>query len=162
MDYKTKSGKTIYPDGTIKDALRLDWGYWESKDTYDNLNLEIEKKLKAGYPDDNILFEDSQTVVLIQRQQETMRVSMMDIDSLDKLINQFLNYTRPEFGDFRLAFATFKEDLPTIIEILRTLIVRSPPLRRAGLFHSKEKAITYPNSEVSLKGLWADFNFSRR
>lgn len=39
----------IIPDGTIKDALQLDWGYWESKDENDDLDLEIEKKnlLKA-------------------------------------------------------------------------------------------------------------------
>ncbi|MDZ8080064.1 MAG: hypothetical protein RMX35_13450 [Nostoc sp. DcaGUA01] len=27
LDYKTPSGKLVYPDGTVKDALRLDWGY---------------------------------------------------------------------------------------------------------------------------------------
>ncbi|MEY3328212.1 MAG: hypothetical protein RLZZ115_1093, partial [Cyanobacteriota bacterium] len=32
LEYKTKKGKTVIPDGTIKDALRLDYGYWESKD----------------------------------------------------------------------------------------------------------------------------------
>ena len=38
LDYKTKTGKIIRPDGTVKDALRIDWGYWESKDQYDNLD----------------------------------------------------------------------------------------------------------------------------
>ncbi|MGB3636023.1 MAG: DNA methyltransferase, partial [Rivularia sp. (in: cyanobacteria)] len=51
LDYKTPQGKVVYPDGTVKDALRLDWGYWESKDQYDNLDREIEKKLIKGYPD---------------------------------------------------------------------------------------------------------------
>ncbi len=32
LEYRTQSGTTVYPDGTIKDALRLPWGYWESKD----------------------------------------------------------------------------------------------------------------------------------
>ena len=32
LDYRNKSGKLVYPDGTVKDALRLDWGYWESKE----------------------------------------------------------------------------------------------------------------------------------
>lgn len=75
LDYKTLNGKIIRPDGTVKDALRLDWGYWESKDEYDNLDKEIDKKLEKGYPDSNILFEDSQTAVLIQGRDETMRVS---------------------------------------------------------------------------------------
>jgi len=32
LEYRTPYNTTIYPDGTIKDALRLPWGYWESKD----------------------------------------------------------------------------------------------------------------------------------
>lgn len=65
LDYKTKTGKLVRPDGTVKDAVRLDYGYWEAKDKYDNLDREIEKKFGLGYPDQNILFEDSQTAVLI-------------------------------------------------------------------------------------------------
>jgi predicted helicase len=56
LDYKTKSGKTIRPDGTVKDAIRLDYGFWESKDQYDNLDEEIDKKFAKGYPNNNILF----------------------------------------------------------------------------------------------------------
>ncbi len=122
LDYKTLSGKVVYPDGTVKDVLRLDWGYWESKDQYDNLDLEIEKKLIKGYPNSNILFEDSQTAVLIQAGQENMRVSMKDTDALDEVITAFINYVRPEVKDFREAIESFKEDLPTILEALRDLI----------------------------------------
>ncbi|MFN6465709.1 MAG: type ISP restriction/modification enzyme [Nostoc sp. DedVER02] len=122
LDYKTPSGKLVYPDGTVKDALRLDWGYWESKDEYDNLDQEIEKKLIKGYPDSNILFEDSQTAVLIQSGQETMRVPMKDADALDGIITYFINYVRPEVKDFREAIETFKQDLPTVLNALRDLI----------------------------------------
>ncbi|MEH2035079.1 MAG: hypothetical protein V7K87_01665 [Nostoc sp.] len=122
LDYKTPSGKLVYPDGTVKDALRLDWGYWESKDEYDNLDQEIEKKLIKGYPDSNILFEDSKTAVLIQGGHETMRVLMKDADALDGIITYFINYVRPEVKDFREAIETFKEDLPTVINGLRDLI----------------------------------------
>src|SRR3989337_1959750 len=62
LDYKTKKGTTVTPDGTVKDALRLDWGYWESKDEYDDLDKEIQKKLEKGYPTSNIIFEDSHVV----------------------------------------------------------------------------------------------------
>ncbi len=116
--------QTIRPDGTVKDALRLDWGYWESKDQYDNLDEEIEKKLSKGYPNDNILFEDSQTAVLIQRGEEKLRVSMKDSEGLDGLINGFINYVRPEVKDFREAIDSFKEDLPTILDSLREIIAK--------------------------------------
>jgi predicted helicase len=123
-EYRTKRGKLVYPDGTIKDALRLDWGYWESKDQYDNLDEEIDKKFAKGYPNSNILFEDSQTAVLIQGETETMRVSMKDVEALDRIITAFINYVRPEVKDFREAIEHFKEDLPTILNALRDMIDR--------------------------------------
>lgn len=122
LDYPTASGKIVYPDGTIKDALRLAWGYWESKDQDDDLDREIEKKFSLGYPNDNILFEDSKTAVLFQGEEETMRVSMGDIDALDTISNQLINYVRPEVQDFRSAIAQFQEDIPTILETLRNSI----------------------------------------
>ncbi|MFM6320916.1 MAG: N-6 DNA methylase, partial [Microcystis panniformis] len=122
LDYKLPNGKLVYPDGTVKDALRLAWGYWESKDQYDNLDKEIEAKLNKGYPDSNILFEDSQTAVLIQAGTETQRVSMRDADAVDSIINNFINYVRPEVRDFREAIDTFRQDLPIILDSLRKLI----------------------------------------
>ncbi|MTJ50751.1 type ISP restriction/modification enzyme [Dolichospermum sp. UHCC 0259] len=122
LDYRLPNGKLVYPDGTIKDALRLDWGYWESKDQYDKLDEEIEKKLNKGYPNSNILFEDSQTAVLIQSSTETMRVSMKDADAVDGIITNFINYVRPEVKDFREAIEIFKQDLPTVLNSLRDLI----------------------------------------
>jgi hypothetical protein len=44
-------------------------GYWEAKDTADKLDTEIEKKRKAGYPLNNIIFEDTATAVLYQHGQ---------------------------------------------------------------------------------------------
>ena len=54
----------------------LTHGYWEAKDESDDIDVETEKKLKKGYPADNILFEDSITAVLLQNNTEVMRVSM--------------------------------------------------------------------------------------
>ena len=72
LDYRTKNGKIVYPDGTFKDSLRQDWGYWESKDEFDDLDKEIQKKIfDDNYPTDNILFEDGQVAVLYQRGSRT-------------------------------------------------------------------------------------------
>ncbi|MCB1194134.1 MAG: hypothetical protein H7A23_21130 [Leptospiraceae bacterium] len=122
LEYKTSKGNTVYPDGTVKDALRLAWGYWESKDEYDNIFDEIQKKIKKGYPTSNILFEDSQAAVLIQGGSEKMRVTMDDDSELDRILHAFIEYERPEIRDFRLAIEKFKEDLPTIIDTLRSMI----------------------------------------
>jgi predicted helicase len=118
----SKLNKPIRLDGIIKDDLGLDWGYWEAKDPKDNLDQKIENKFASGYPNDNILFENSVTAILIQRGQETMRVSMKDPEKLDSIINAFINYIRPEVKQFRDAIELFKQDLPTILNTLRDLI----------------------------------------
>ena len=48
VSIKLKNGKTVTPDGTLKDVLRLDHGYWESKDEADDINVEIQKKFARG------------------------------------------------------------------------------------------------------------------
>ena len=122
LDYKPRLNTTVYPDGTIKDAIRLEHGWWESKDQYDRLDEEIEKKFAKGYPDENILFEDSQTAVLIQHGQEVARIPMQDAAGLDGLLNAFVDYERPEVRDFRAAILQFKEHVPYILEALRDII----------------------------------------
>lgn len=44
-----RGGKTIIPDGTLRDLFSLHRGYWEAKDTDDNLFAEIRKKKDKGY-----------------------------------------------------------------------------------------------------------------
>ena len=122
LDYRLPTGKIVYPDGTLKDALRLDWGYWESKDTSDDLNREIEKKFAAGYPNSNILFEDSQTAVLFQDGEEVGRCKVRDPEALDKLLTRFVSFTRPEVKGFRHALDSFKADVPQIAATLREMI----------------------------------------
>jgi len=60
-------GKNIFPDGTLRDAFNLRHGYWEAKDTHDDLDVEISNKIEKGYPLGNTIFEDTRTAVLFQR-----------------------------------------------------------------------------------------------
>jgi hypothetical protein len=50
-------GKNIIPDGTLRD-LFLVRGHWEAKDTDDDLDTEIKKKIKRKYPLTNIIFDN--------------------------------------------------------------------------------------------------------
>jgi predicted helicase len=118
----TNSNKNVTPDGTLKDVLRQDWGYWESKDESDILDDEIQKKFDKGYPKDNILFEDSQNAILIQNGVEVFRISMKNADDLHKLITTFINFERPEIKNFRTAIELFKQDIPKVTETLRAII----------------------------------------
>ena len=110
------------PDGTVKDSLRMSRGYWEAKDSRDDLDTEIQRKFNRGYPTDNIIFEDSQTAVLFQNSQQAMRVDMSRPGELHRLIKAFLDYELPDIEEFRRAQQQFKADLPTVIGNLREAV----------------------------------------
>ena len=110
------------PDGTVKDTLRMPRGYWEAKDSHDDLDTEIQRKFNRGYPRDNIIFEDSQTAVLFQNREEAMRVDMSRPGELHRLIRSFLDYELPQIEEFRQAQRQFKADLPTVLTNLREAI----------------------------------------
>ena len=109
----------VVPDGTVKDTLRMARGYWEAKDSHDNLDAEIDRKFDRGYPRDNIIFEDSRTAVLIQDREEAMRADMSSPADLHRLIRRFLDYELPQIEEFRHAQKQFKADLPAVLENLR-------------------------------------------
>ena len=118
-----RSDRSNKPDGTVRDSLRMTRGLWEAKDTHDDLDREIRNKLGQGYSGDNILFENSQTAVLVQGDQEVMRTDMANAAALDELILRFLDYELPEIQEFRDARQQFKDDLPAVLESLRETIV---------------------------------------
>ena len=116
---------SVIPDGTVKDSLRMARGYWEAKDTHDDLNAEIQRKFNRGYPQDNIVFEDSQTAVLFQNGGMAMRVDMRRPGELHRLIRTFLDYELPEIEEFRGAWHQFKADLPTVLASLRESVAEA-------------------------------------
>ncbi len=120
--YETKQGTKVYPDGTILHDVRVPLGFWEAKDTADDLDTEIDKKRLKGYPQDNIIYENTETAVLWQNKEEVLRCKMTDVDALEKLLNLFFGYQRPEIAQFRGAVAQFKTDLPAVLEALREKI----------------------------------------
>ncbi len=111
-----------YPDGTVKDSLRMARGYWEAKDTHDDLDTEIRNKFNRGYPKDNIVFEDSQTAVLYQNGDLALRVDMSRPGELHRLIRRFLDYELPNIEEFHRAQTQFKADLPYVLTNLRKVV----------------------------------------
>ena len=118
-EFPSPQKNRIRPDGTILHDLRVPLGYWEAKDEDDVLDDEIAKKLRKGYPQDNIIFEDSREAVLIQNRAEVMRCRMTDGDELLRLLKLFFEYERQEIAEFRQAVQQFKTDLPAVLEALR-------------------------------------------
>jgi hypothetical protein len=122
LEYKSKLGTTVRPDGTLKNAVRQDVGYWESKDERDDLDAEIALKLGKGYPDSNILFDDTRQVVLIQNAHEVGRAPMDDLALLHVLLEQFVGFETPFVRTFREAISHFQDDLPDLLRNLREAI----------------------------------------
>ncbi|WP_444455025.1 type ISP restriction/modification enzyme [Rhodobacter capsulatus] len=122
QNFNTNQKTTIRPDGTILHDLRVPLGYWEAKDTADDLDTEIAKKFLKGYPQDNIIFENSETAVLFQNRAEVMRCAMTDTKELERLLTLFFGYERPEIAEFRRAVTQFQTDLPAILDALRERI----------------------------------------
>ena len=112
----------VIPDGTVVDSLRMARGYWEAKDSHDDLDAEIRNKFDRGYPRDNIVFEDSQMAVLVQNGDEALRVDMSRPGELHRLIRRFLDYELPNIEEFRKAQEQFKSDLPTVLVNLRQAV----------------------------------------
>jgi predicted helicase len=111
-----------YVDGALMHDLRVPFGYWEAKDADDDLDEEIAKKFRRGYPNTNIIFEDSTQAVLIQNGAEVVRCKTDDGAGLQHLLDLFFGWQRPEIAEFRKAIVQFKTDLPAVLVALRARI----------------------------------------
>ncbi len=118
-------GTKVRPDGVVKNLWGLDIGLWESKDEKDDIEAEIDAKIKKGYPLTNILFEDSHVAVLFQRGQEVCRAKVRDADKLHHLLTKFIAFKSETVYKFEDAIEKFKADIPIIVETLRARIVDS-------------------------------------
>ena len=98
-------GKRIAVDGAlVPGVLRIPFGFWEAKDSKDDLDREIADKRRKGYPDDNIIYEDTVTAVLRQNGAEVDRAALQGDDAgLLRLLTQFFAFERPEIFEFRKA-----------------------------------------------------------
>lgn len=112
----------ISVDGALMHDLRVPFGYWEAKDQDDDLDAEIARKFRRGYPSTNIIFEDSTQAILIQNGAEVIRCRTDDGPALQNLLELFFGWQRPEIAEFRKAIVQFKADLPAVLEALRERI----------------------------------------
>ena len=104
---ETAGGGRVVPDGTIRDQFHMPRGYWEAKDSADNLDVEIQKKLGKGYPTTNIIFEDTKTAVLYQSGSLKLRADLTNSGQLTELLNKFFEYEQPDIKEFEKAVEEF-------------------------------------------------------
>jgi hypothetical protein len=121
-EIETPARQRRYVDGALLHELRVPFGFWEAKDEKDDLDEEIALKFRRGYPQENIIFEDSREAVLYQSRREVMRCGVGEPDRLQHLLELFFSHERAEIAEFRKAVAQFREDLPAVLGALRDMI----------------------------------------
>ena len=118
-------GRRVVPDGTVRDEFRLARGWWEAKDTSDRLALEIQKKLKAGYPTRNTIFEDTQTAVLYQDRGEAGEFALGEPLKIAELLSRFFSHDESDEREFHRAMDEFKSRIPDLAQSLREHIAEA-------------------------------------
>jgi hypothetical protein len=128
-------GKRVVPDGTVRDEFRLARGWWEAKDTSDRLAAEIQKKLKAGYPNRNTIFEDTRTAVLYQDRAEAGEYTLREPVKVADLLNRFFSHDESDEREFQRAMDEFKSRIPDLAQSLHEHISeahkRTPRFKQA-------------------------------
>ncbi len=104
------------PDGTLRDSFNLPRGYWEAKDTKDDLKNEIRKKISAGYPISNTIFEDTRRAVLYQNSKPVLDADLTQQKELTEVLDSFFHYAEPDIETFEHAVQDFKESIPDLAQ----------------------------------------------
>jgi len=113
---------TIFIDGAIVDIYNLPHGFWEAKDTDDDLDKEIKKKFEAGYPKNNILFQAPDRIVIYQDKQKTFDEKISKPETLIEGLKIFFEYEAPAIEEWEKAVGEFKFKVRELATVLLGLI----------------------------------------
>ena len=147
----------IVVDGVLMDDFRLTHGYWEAKDEDDDLPSEVVRKLEAGYPRDNILFQTPHRAILWQNNHQMPEANLRDRTQLIRVLETFFSHRPPEYTEWEAAVSEFKEEVPALGEGLAELIEKERGTNRRfatafGDFHEKCRQSINPNlSEAAVE-----------
>jgi type I restriction-modification system DNA methylase subunit len=114
--------RSIRVDGALKNEYNLYHGYWEAKDSDDDLDEEVKKKLEKDYPTKNTVFQAPNRAVLIQDGGVVFDGTIEDPQRLTDLLKRFFQYREPAHDDWERAVEDFKGRVPEIGEALRGII----------------------------------------
>jgi predicted helicase len=128
-------GRQIRPDGTLFDANSLPRGWWEAKDSSDDLPREIDRKIRRGYPVSNTIFEDTRRAILFQNREQVFAADLGDSRELADLLFLFYSHTEPQIAEFEAAMAEFGQRVPDLAAGLAAKIKeahkRNKPFQKA-------------------------------
>lgn len=124
----TPPGKRVRYDGALRDPFGFTLGYWEAKDSADDLDREVQNKISKGYSLQNTLFQAPASARLYQDGRLVLSADLTDARALTDVLAAFLGYRAPEIGRFHEAVAEFKARIP---DLARGLVARIEEARQA-------------------------------
>src|SRR5437016_3134707 len=119
---KRNHGHLLRVDGALVDEYRLTHGFWEAKDTDDDLAKEVKKKIAAGYPQNNIIFQAPDRAILMQNGRVVLDEDISEADAIVQFLKRFLEYVPPEFEQWTDAVDHFQDRVPELGGALKNLI----------------------------------------
>ena len=111
---RTPAGNRIVLDGVILDTYRIPFAYWEAKDMDDDLHRAVQEKRNAGYPFDNILFQNPQRGILYQNGEQVFDVDITDPTRLIAALRHLFAAPPAALENWHTAVAEFKEMVPAL------------------------------------------------
>ena len=150
----TPEKRRITPDGEVVDAFGLPHGYWEAKDTQDNLNVEADKKFAAGYPSKNIVIQSPTHALLYQHGRLQLDLDITEPRNLVHVLQTFFTYQEENIAAWHTAVSEFKDTVPELGDKLAALIEterqNNPHFQEAfASFHQQCQASINPNLSIA-------------
>ncbi len=151
---RTARNKRIRPDGEVVDPFGLPYGYWEAKDTHDDLYVEADKKFAAGYPSKNIVVQSPTHALLYQHGQLQLDLDITEPRNLVNVLQRFFAYQEENISAWHTAVSEFKETVPELGEKLSALIEtkrrNNPRFQEAFTnFHQQCQTSINPNLSIA-------------
>ena len=150
----TPDKKRIIPDGEVVDAFGLPHGYWEAKDTLDDLHVEADKKFAAGYPSKNIVIQSPTHALLYQHGRLQLDLDITEPRNLVHILQSFFAYQEENISAWHTAVSEFKDTVPELGDKLAALIEmerqNNPHFQEAFTrFHQQCQASINPNLSIA-------------
>ena len=150
----TAENRRIQPDGEVVDTYGLSHGYWEAKDTQDNLYAEADKKFAAGYPSENIVVQSPTHALLYQHGRLQLDLDITEPRNLVHVLQTFFAYQEENISAWHTAVAEFRETVPELGDKLAALIQKerqnNPHFQDVFTgFHQQCQASINPNLSVA-------------
>lgn len=116
--------KPVRVDGALVDAFRLTHGFWEAKDSHDNLAKEVKKKFEVGYPKDNIIFQAPEQIILWQGGKQICDEDITKPDILVDTLRHFFEYRPPAIAHWEVAASEFGSRVKDLAQAVVELIAK--------------------------------------